>query len=151
MNGAHEASRVAAQWVEKAEHDLRNAEHTLTLGEDCPYDTVCFHAQQCAEKYLKALLTFFGIGFPKSHDLTELRALLPEEARGGFDVTDLAELTPHAIEARYPGPWETQTREDALRAATAARRVRGVARGLLPGGVLSLSTGADHETRQSGD
>ena len=38
------------QWVEKAEHDLRNAECVLTLEKDCPADTVCFHSQQCAEK-----------------------------------------------------------------------------------------------------
>ena len=43
-------------WVEMAEADLRNAEHTLTLEEHCPFNTVCFHAQQCAEKYLKAFL-----------------------------------------------------------------------------------------------
>jgi len=33
-------------WIEKAENDLRNAEHTLTLVENCPFDNVCFHAQQ---------------------------------------------------------------------------------------------------------
>lgn len=43
-------------WIKKAEGDLKTAEHTLTLKERCPFDTVCFHAQQCAEKYLKALL-----------------------------------------------------------------------------------------------
>lgn len=32
------------QWVGKADHDLKNAEHTLTLQDDCPFDTVCFHA-----------------------------------------------------------------------------------------------------------
>ena len=53
MNGAPERLRNVRQWVAKAENDLRNAEHTLTLQEECPFDTVCFHAQQCAEKYLK--------------------------------------------------------------------------------------------------
>lgn len=43
-------------WIKKAEGDLKTAEHALTLKERCPFDTVCFHAQQCAEKYLKALL-----------------------------------------------------------------------------------------------
>ena len=52
-----------------------NAEHTLTMGEDCPYDTVCFHTQQCVEKYLKALLTYLSIDFPKIHDVGELSAL----------------------------------------------------------------------------
>jgi len=46
--------------------------HTLMLDENCPYDTICFHAQQCVEKYLKALLTSTHTDFPKTHDLIEL-------------------------------------------------------------------------------
>jgi HEPN domain-containing protein len=72
MNAPPELTRLVRLWVEKAEHDLRNATHTLTLEEDCPFDTVCFHAQQCVEKYLKALLTLRQIEFSKTHDLTEL-------------------------------------------------------------------------------
>ena len=56
MSDSAGAMRVVRQWVEKAEHDLRNAEHTLTLQDNCPMDTVCFHGQQCAETYIKALL-----------------------------------------------------------------------------------------------
>ncbi|MBI4384722.1 MAG: HEPN domain-containing protein [Nitrospinae bacterium] len=58
MSGPPDMVRLVRQWVEKAEHDLRNAEHALTLKDDCPFDTACFHTQQCAEKYLKALLSF---------------------------------------------------------------------------------------------
>lgn len=47
---------VVREWVVKAENDLKNAAHTLKMGEAGPMDTVCFHAQQCAEKYLKASL-----------------------------------------------------------------------------------------------
>jgi HEPN domain-containing protein len=47
---------VVSEWVAKAENDLTNAAHTLKLGKACPTDTVCFHAQQVVEKYLKALL-----------------------------------------------------------------------------------------------
>jgi HEPN domain-containing protein len=50
------AARVAAEWVKKAEDDLKTAAHTLKLGKTCPTNTVCFHAQQCVEKYLKAYL-----------------------------------------------------------------------------------------------
>jgi hypothetical protein len=37
------------EWIIKAENDLKTAAHTLTLGVDCPTDTVSFHAQQCVE------------------------------------------------------------------------------------------------------
>ena len=56
MNEQPEITSVVRGWVEKAEHDLRNAEYVLSMEHDCPTDTVCFHCQQCAEKYLKALL-----------------------------------------------------------------------------------------------
>lgn len=46
MSGQPEVVAEVRRWVEKAEHDLRNAEYVLTLGEDCPTDTVCFHCQQ---------------------------------------------------------------------------------------------------------
>jgi len=48
-------------WIRKAENDLVAAEHLLTVRPHTPYDTICFHAQQCAEKYLKAFLVFHGI------------------------------------------------------------------------------------------
>lgn len=63
-------------WVRKAENDLRNIELVLPA-EDAPFDTVCFHAQQAAEKYLKALLTVHGRPFGKTHDLFQLLSLLP--------------------------------------------------------------------------
>ena len=42
---------------------LRTPAYTLRMGKDCPTDTVCFHAQQCAEKYLKALLVLRELEF----------------------------------------------------------------------------------------
>ncbi len=47
---------VIREWVIKAENDLKTAVHTLEMEDDCPTDTVCFHAQRCVEKYLKAFL-----------------------------------------------------------------------------------------------
>ena len=72
---------VVHEWVIKAENDLKAASHILKLGEECPTDTVCFHAQQCVEKYLKAFLVLEGIDFPKTHDIEVLTALLPKRVR----------------------------------------------------------------------
>jgi HEPN domain-containing protein len=64
------------RWVEKAEHDLVNAEYTVTMKENCPYDTVCFHCQQCVEKYMKSILLLHEVLFPKTHDLRLLLDLI---------------------------------------------------------------------------
>lgn len=51
-----ELVQVVRLWVNKAENDLAAAALTLKAGRKAPADTVCFHAQQCVEKYVKALL-----------------------------------------------------------------------------------------------
>jgi len=48
---------VVSEWVAKADNDLQAARLSLRAGKECPTDTVCFHAQQVIEKYIKALLT----------------------------------------------------------------------------------------------
>jgi len=49
MPGRDTLLAVVREWVVKAENDLKTAAHTLKLKEECPTDTVCFHAQQCVE------------------------------------------------------------------------------------------------------
>jgi len=65
MRDPERLTEVVREWVEKAENDLVAAVHTLTLRERCPSDMVCFHAQQCVEKYLKAIWFSPPSIFPK--------------------------------------------------------------------------------------
>jgi len=63
-----------------------------------------FHAQQCAEKYLKARLEEAAIGFARTHDLLMLHQLvLPVEPNWQVLQTPLAFLSPFAVAYRYPG------------------------------------------------
>ena len=94
------------QWVQKAENDLKNASHALKLGADCPTDTVCFHAQQCVEKYQKALLILNLIDFPKTHDLNALARLMPDPLLGMLTEEERRRLTDYATVARYPSDSE---------------------------------------------
>ena len=132
MNARSRSVRVIRQWVEKAEEDLLTAEHTLTLGEKCPFPMVCFHAQQCAEKYIKSLLVRHSVPFSKTHDLTELLLLVPKETGIEITVTDVAVLNRYAVETRYPGNWEPITQADAEEAVALARKVREAIRVQLP-------------------
>jgi HEPN domain-containing protein len=61
-----------AGWVEKAEEDFRVALSLRRLRRDPPHNAVCFHAQQCVEKYLKALLEKQGAVIRKIHALPVL-------------------------------------------------------------------------------
>jgi HEPN domain-containing protein len=122
---------VLAEWVEKAEHDLKTASHLLRLGRECPTDIVCFHAQQCVEKYLKAILVLEQIPFPKTHDLEQVSALLPSGCTSGLDIDQQHLLTRYATAARYPG-WRDIPLAEARQAVALARRVQRAVRKRLP-------------------
>ncbi len=93
-------------WLAYAESDLNLARLAKGRKEILP-EQACFHAQQAAEKSLKAVFLFKRIEFPLIHDIEELIELaqqnglvLPKEIR------DAGSLTPYAVEARYPGHLE---------------------------------------------
>lgn len=120
-----ERTDLVAQWIDKAEHDYFAALYLLESSEtDVPYDVVCFHAQQCAEKYLKAVGVHEKMPVPRTHDLMELLSLLPSSIRPSMPAEELAELNPYGIDIRYPGFFESVTREDASRALAIANRIR---------------------------
>ena len=137
MSESPEVLREIHRWVEKSEHDFTTAEYMLTLLEGCPFDTICFHAQQCAEKYLKGFLAFRSIDFPKTHDLVVLLNLAGGPTALGVDLLDIEPLNRYPVEARYPGDWESFTREEAEEAVKLARKVREAVRKHLPPGALN--------------
>lgn len=137
MPEAERAALVAAEWVGKAEDDLRNAAHTLRLGRACPTGTVCFHAQQCVEKYLKAYLVWQGVYFPKTHEIEALVLLMPGKVRPTLSAEEQVLLTEYAIGPRYPG-WRDVPLSEARRAVALARNARKHVRSLLPKAALKL-------------
>jgi len=92
------------EWLAHARSDLKFV-HLGMSGEVLP-EQVCFHAQQAVEKSLKAVLLYAKIDFPFTHDLEELLDTLEH---GGIAVPGelkvIGELTPYAVESRYPGYW----------------------------------------------
>lgn len=93
-----------AEWIGKAEGDFASAGRELRARKQPNYDAACFHAQQCAEKYLKARLTEAGVAFPRTHSLTALLHLLAPLGTGWAMLKpDAAQLTAYAVEFRYPG------------------------------------------------
>ncbi len=92
------------EWIDKAEGDFATAGRKLRARKNPNYDSVCFHAQQCVEKYFKAYLQDAGIAFAKTHDLvTLLDLLLPMEPSWDVFRLRLRGLTMAAVEIRYPG------------------------------------------------
>lgn len=138
MNTPPDTRNRVAAWIIKAEHDLRNADYVMTLEKDCPYDTVCFHCQQCAEKYLKALLILHGIHFPKTHDLVVLCNLLNAMEPINVSIESVLPLNRYSVESRYPDYWEPILKKEAVEALQIVHEAREYLRGLFPLDVLAL-------------
>ncbi|MBN2118240.1 MAG: HEPN domain-containing protein [Anaerolineales bacterium] len=116
-------------WAEKAEEDFTLAQSALRRKKPL-IAGACFHAQQCAEKYIKALLVSKGADFPKTHDLLMLNNLCSEI--GVFLEIDpmlLNNLADYAVRTRYPG--EGPTLKDAKEAMETVKLIRVFARRFL--------------------
>lgn len=118
---------LTSEWIGKAEGDWATAGRELRARKNPNFDAACFHAQQCAEKYLKALLQEWGIPFGKTHNLTALLTQVLERDTSWEKLReDLDPLTVYATVFRYPG--ESATKEAGREALKHCRRVREEAR-----------------------
>lgn len=127
-----EEIEVSKQWIAKAKNDLLNVDNNLKA-EEIPFDTVCFHCQQAAEKLLKAYLVANGNSYPASHDLILiLEKILLLNVSAEVLRNDLALLMPYAVEIRYPDDWFMPTEEDAKEAREAVSHVTLWLQGVLP-------------------
>ena len=114
--------KLTREWIDKAEDDFVVAEREYS-NEKPIYDAVCFHAQQCVEKYMKAILQENNIEFYKVHDLTFLlskcKKFLPL-----LEVfkEELTKLSSFAVEIRYPGI--RATKEEAENCISVMRKIR---------------------------
>jgi len=128
-----ETKHAVREWIRKAENDLLTITNNMRApAGEIPYDTCCFHAQQAAEKYLKAYLTFHGRETPFSHNLAGL-------ARGCLDIDPsfadwierAEELTPFGVAARYPDEGIWPTLDETQAAWNTARELKKHILGLL--------------------
>ena len=104
-------------------NDLLTADNNLN-SEVIPYDTVCFHCQQAAEKLLKAYLVGNQKPYPITHDLfLILEKILPLNSNAESLRDVLAILNPYAVEIRYPDDWFMPSEEDAKEAREAVESV----------------------------
>jgi HEPN domain-containing protein len=121
---------VVDEWTKKAEDNYLSALALSRRRKSPVPDVICNQCQQCAEKYLKALLVLHKIAFPKIHDLVQLEDLV---AKVESDIRSvhgyLMVLNPYGIDIRYPGLEATVT--EAKKAIKAMKAVRKFVRAKL--------------------
>ena len=120
------------KWMRRADEDLAVAEQLLS--DRVPYfGAVGFHAQQAAEKYLKAFLVWHQIEFPKTHDLNKLLQLVAttNSALSG-SLQRIGALTDYGVDTRYPADLPDLTSNEASRAVELAQETKHAVLKCLP-------------------
>lgn len=113
------------EWLRKAEGDLRAAEYLLAVEQD-DYFTAAFHAQQAAEKLIKAFLVRHQVPFQKTHDIARLLDLAASvNSSVKTELLSATMLTPFGVEFRYPSQ-ETADLDMAQEAVQEAKKIRSV-------------------------
>jgi HEPN domain-containing protein len=114
---------LTTEWVDKAEGDLLTAQREYRARNRPNYDAGCFHAQQTAEKYLKAWLQETLLAIPRTHNLVDLVSLCIEvDPTFSILEPELRGLDGYAARTRYPGL--NARKEDALIAIKTSKSVR---------------------------
>ncbi len=128
-----------ADWIRRAHSDLTLARTPPEVG--ILLEDLCFHAQQAAEKALKAILITRSIPIPRTHNITRLLELMPGADAIPQAVQAAVVLTDYAVATRYPGAYEPVEDEEYREALALAETVVSWARGEVAG----PPTGADPE------
>lgn len=116
---------LVKNWIKKAENDLKTSKDEINTQEPAT-DTVCFHAQQCVEKSLKAFLVFHQKHLKKTHNIAKLIELCKEIDKD-FEILfefGASNLTDYAVEMRYGEEFYFPTLEEAREAVEIAEKVK---------------------------
>ena len=101
---------LVEQWLIYAKSDLELAR--VDLPNSVLLETLCYHAQQAAEKSLKAVLIYHSVSVPRTHNIGTLIDLLEEYTDVSESIRDIAILTEYAVSSRYPEFSEPVDRDD---------------------------------------
>ncbi len=121
---------LVKDWIRKADSDLANAR--LCVASSTALDTACFHAQQAAEKLIKAYLIAYGLPVPFIHNLEKLVELCEQQEASFQSMKALGQaLTPYAVQLRYDEDfWPSE--QETMNAVQSAQTLRAFIIPLLP-------------------
>ena len=114
---------IYREWFEVADKDLASAEFLQKM-KPVPLEIICYHCQQCAEKYLKGFLAFKEEQITKTHDLVLLNKLYGRYDEGFEEIDEnCLLLTDFDVNMRYPFHIEIN-KSDMKTAFSAAKRIK---------------------------
>jgi HEPN domain-containing protein len=118
------------KWLFRANEDIAVIEKLFESEPELNASTICFHAQQAVEKFLKAFLVFHNIDFPKTHDLDYLLLECKKIDAKNFDI-DLGSLTDFGVSIRYPDDFYLPDKDETAQYRGIALKVKTVIENII--------------------
>lgn len=118
-------------WLFRANEDIAVINNLINAGTENYTSTICFHAQQASEKFLKAFLINHDVDFPRTHDLDFLLLKCQKINKEAFKDFDLKNLTEFGVSVRYPDDFYIPSVTEALEYHQIAEEIKSIVEGLI--------------------
>lgn len=125
-----EKAEYIKNWLFKANEDISVINDLINFGTEYYTSTICFHAQQATEKFLKAFLVYHNIDFPRTHDVDYLIIECQKINKNAFNI-DLKSLTDFGVSVRYPDDFYIPDVKEALEYKDIALKVKNTVDSLI--------------------
>ncbi len=126
-----EKNEYIKNWLFRANEDIAVIDNLINAGIENYTSTICFHAQQASEKFLKAFLVNHDVDFPRTHDLDFLLLECQKINKEAFQNINLKNLTEFGVSVRYPDDFYIPLVSEALDYQQIAKEIRGIVEGLI--------------------
>jgi len=117
-------------WLFRANEDIAVIKSLVNAGVEYYTSSICFHAQQASEKFLKAYLAYHDIDFPRTHDLDFLLLECQKIDKEAFQI-DFRSLTDFGVSVRYPDDFYIPDEKEALEYSDTAISVKEIVERLI--------------------
>ena len=118
-------------WLFRANEDIAVIDNLINAGIEDYTSTICFHAQQASEKFLKTLLVYHDVDFPRTHDLDFLLLECQKINKEAFQGINLKNLTEFGVSVRYPDDFYIPSVGEAVEYHQIAKEIKGIVEGLI--------------------
>jgi HEPN domain-containing protein len=109
----NEENEYLKNWLFRANEDIAVINNLFKTDQKLYARTICLHAQQAVEKFLKAFLVFNNVDFPRTHDVDYLLLECQKIDKEGFDI-DLVNLSDFGVSLRYPDDFYVPDKEETI-------------------------------------
>ena len=118
-------------WLFRANEDIAVIDNLINAGIENYTSTICFHAQQASEKFLKAFLVNHDVDFPRTHDLDFLLLECQKINKEAFQYINLKNLTEFGVSVRYPDDFYIPSISEAIDYQQIAKEIKEIVEGLI--------------------